>query len=231
MNGVMAMQFAVFILIIGFINLALGYGLAIYLGHASPHWCGFVVGLRTVRLHRAAPGVATEPTVFEGAASPLASGGRKIRTHVPTPIAPAEHPPTEPTVPAGPNSPVDLNSMLATAQSRLDVVQMELQARQQQDDNDGVDACRAQLETLCQELLEGLQQALESPVASPDGLAESPGARFDNLLLDQLAQLETTISNLRHRHGGAEPTQTAKELWNETERLRQGYMNLEACLR
>jgi hypothetical protein len=174
---------------LGVLNLARGYALAVYLGRAP---LGKTGNGRSGAIGRAAQGPR-----------------RKRQTASPSEAAP-------PAVPDAASDPEPdaialdkFRRFVATSGSSLADFAARLKKSARGNDHKSGWTFVAELQGICQPYMERLKQASQR-------LADEIGDDVQGLVLEQLAQLETTLSNLQYMDFGSNPSEAIERLSQET---------------
>lgn len=210
------------ILIIGIVNLALGYGLAIWLGYVQMP--ALSVGWSLRRASAPAPGVP--------AASVAVPAAEPLRADKPPP--PAVEPPASEAAEEEPwtldethveASVLRLNLAMVRSMRKLTEIDAQLRACSGEYDRRSLEQCAENLLADCQIYLAEQGEAVEgfhsragelSALEALTSLVE----QIELTNLEQSAQIETTISNLQHIDFDAGLEAAAKRILDEIDGLR-----------
>jgi hypothetical protein len=182
----------------------------------------------------ATPATNAEPAVAEPIALSPDFADEPDRLREPNNVALAEQRSTESSTPGAGDPFTELGDLVAAAGTRLAEMQAKLRDHESQGGGGDVEGDRQTLVSIGRELLADFQRILDSLSlhgADDDEAKANRRQKVSALLLDQVAQLETTISNLEHKYDDAASPVTANDLLRESERIRLGNMKLAACLR
>jgi len=176
------------VLVVGVLNLALGYALAVHLGLGPPTladtWKLLGFARRIVKTSNGRDDVIGKP---------LQSPHQEQQTASP-PDAPLPAEPAEASDPVLEPQQIDLDTfrrLVAMSASSLTDFAARLKRSDQQDHHRTAWSLVAELQEICQPYLEKLRQAAER-------LSDQLGDEVQELVLEQAAQLETTLSNLQY---------------------------------
>jgi len=186
------MQFVLLVFVIGVLNLALGYALAVYLGFGPPTLAdtwrlpGFGRPIGKIRDGRKnAIGKPVQAPHRQQAVSP--------------PDAPLSAAPEEASDPVLKPKQIDLATFrrfVAMSVSSLTDFAARLKRSNHGDNRGAAWNCVTELQGTCQPYLERLNLAAEQ-------LSDQLGDNVQELVLEQAAQLETTLSNLQYMDFGS----------------------------
>jgi hypothetical protein len=199
----MAILFLLFVL--GVLNLVIGYALAVYLG-VGPST--LMEGWRV--LDYAGPVAGGS----DGGGNLAATAVQGMQRQQPEPC-PLPRPPSalnEATGPALEPDPMDLDKLrrsVATSASNLADFAARLKKSSRGDHSRTGWAFVTELQAICQPYLARLSEVAER-------LSDEIGEEIQEIILEQLAQLETTLGNLQHMDFGSGATSAIERLSQET---------------
>jgi len=188
------MHFVMLVFIFGVVNLGLGFGLAMYLNRTAPLWWENWDTLRLLLRFRNANQDRTEqqPEPIDAPAAPGTSRA------VPSAETPAEIEKDEP--PPADQRLQELKRALDLATRKLEGLAKQLKNPDGLGFNSSPWRFVAELQELCQPYMEQLNRSLDK-LTGEEGEHDGGGAAdglIQKLLLDLVAQLETTFSNMQY---------------------------------
>jgi diguanylate cyclase (GGDEF)-like protein len=218
---------------IGVLNVCLGYALAVFLGYGPPSfgevWDAFVVESPT-----AAPAAETQGAdLGESPSLPVASESSAVAEAAESPLPSPQPAPAAPTTWQLDETFVESNILkfsVAISRSGAQMREIETRLRSSEGHWDAatIESCLAELEKDAAEYLEEqgrLAEQLHDRMAELGDMT-ALGEQVEAANLAAVAQLETTISNLKHMDFHGDLAAAGKRLLEEIDNLRVARHNL-----